>query len=573
MIRFLYKLVHNIVVWVAPILLVLTSIVLALPQAQLHKSTLASGDFYPKLSAELNPENNSDYALNLQSIVLRSVFEGLANETWLKDVFERNVDQIVGWLDGDNENLELYLPNDQIEENIKSNINDQVSTLIEQKGSEIKPCNEFDSNNIREIGFRLNGDFCLPPSVLSGQENLLSYMGLDDDNINNNFLDSFFRNNQLKDDTISPTRLDNENNIAVVLTYLGYIRDFNLAVKNNLLVIWLVFLILVSASIILSRYSGKTYLGQLQRLTIIIGINTISICVFLLLIIGGTNYLTNSISGLIFPGIISSELNNLIILKVLHISFNFLLFALVTSVVLIGIRIAISVMKSSGVIANKTHKNNKIASHLPNIDKNYTHDGQFKKELNQKIPEFSESQSNSDTNFSEPSTPTLSDYPKDQSYKYFVDKPNTNFEIYTSKETLDFSNTDTFQTSSSPDSTDEVQAVPEVPQAPEYSNTILESENSIENSELNQDQTPEYSQNPYIEIDKSINTQNLSNESVTTSPNNYTENSVAQNNNAPSIPQTPESPKEAIKVKIAVVNPENPENKDQTPTPKRIIGL
>lgn len=556
MIRFLYRFVHNLVVWTAPILLVLTSIVLAIPQTQMHKTTLASNGFYADLSQQLNPDNSTDYQLSLQSIVLRSVFKGLASDSWLQGVFEKNVDQLVGWLEGDNNNLELYIPNKEIEDNIKNNIDSEVKTLVEQKGSQIKPCGGIEAENIKQNGFKLDTEFCLPAGVLSGDQNLLQYMGLSDSSVNQDFLDSFFRNNQLKSDTIAPTKLESNNtNFASALTYLGYIKDANLLIKNNLALIWGVFLIFVFLSILLSRFSGKTYVGQLQKLTLVIGINTLSICVFLLLIIGGSNYLTSSVSSLIFPGLVTSELNNLIILKILQLSVNFFLFALITSAVLIAIRIAISILKSTGIISGKSKKNQKINSHSQNIDQNYTHDGLFKKELSQKIPTYIPPvDEEPGATYEEVIEDNLSQYPKDQTYKYF-NKPAPQ-DSYNNSEALNFADPNTFQTNSHSNTDPEVESY----NYNTYPNPPVQNQS---NTAFDDYSFPQQTQNPYIEMDRSGEINRAS----------YYKQVPIQGDSQPLIePNNNQSNHtQSVKVKIAVENPVNP-SPEQTP-PKKIIGL
>ncbi|MFM7856217.1 MAG: hypothetical protein ACKO96_30915, partial [Flammeovirgaceae bacterium] len=214
--KFIYNLVSNFATWIIPILLIVFSFTINLTNSQLHKQTLKSSDFYSKISNELQGDQleSDQIKSGFGSILFSAVLKDLATPGWIQNLTEKNIDNITGWLKGDQSELALYVPSKEIEVSATKNIDSQTKEATEKFGNQIEVCNTDQENALKREGLNLDQSFCLPESVKNGQKTLTEFLDLKaQDTQNSQFLDQLVRNNTLNpfNDTLKATDLSDQN--------------------------------------------------------------------------------------------------------------------------------------------------------------------------------------------------------------------------------------------------------------------------------------------------------------------------------------------------------------------------
>jgi len=347
------------------------SVTLNLPNASLHKQTLKSSDFYNKLSTELQASklNKDSIKDGFGSLVLISIFTDLASPGWLQNLFERNIDDVTSWLNGDSPELKLYIPTKEVELAVSNKIDSQTKDLSDKLGSDITTCTKEQADTIKRQGFDVNKDFCLPESVKSGQQTLTQFMGLTGSNVeNNNFL-----NKLLSDNSLNPSKNNfNVNDLNFIknkdngtLKILNQVRDGFIFTKKIAPVLLGISLFLILAEIFLSTIIKKRFVSQLRRFSFNTSTGTLSLAATIVIIFGLFSYFTSYIQNLFLPGIGTGQLTTLISLEIVKLTFNLVSTAVWISLGLLGFSLILWALEKTGIFDRSASKNKNLSQKQP----------------------------------------------------------------------------------------------------------------------------------------------------------------------------------------------------------------
>jgi len=380
-VKILFRICKTIVVILAPLIIVLSSILLTLPNASVHKNSLKNSDFYNKLSQELK-NTNSDFDLKngfLNILVLSSI-KDLASPGWLQNLAEKNIDLTSKWLGGENSDWTFYLPTQDLNNSVQKNI-DQQTKEISTKNT-IPVCSKAVSEGIKREGFDLNKELCLPEEVSKGQTTLTDYLGFKDSPkkqqdalstiVKNNSIDSQTESFKVKDNALE-TNLDTVRIVNKLRDNFLYIRSFVPFLLSGLLALTLI-------TLVLARLAGKKLLKEIRGLLWVIATSTFVTVICVLCFFGVSSYLTSSLNNLLLPGIASSQVINLVLLQFIRFIFDLLYIALVIIGAMIGINLVTLLIEK---ILNSRHvekKNTRLQGWSGDPKQTQTLDGHFKKE-------------------------------------------------------------------------------------------------------------------------------------------------------------------------------------------------
>ena len=385
---FLHKIIYRFGVWITPIVLILTSIFINLPNSNLHKKTLRNSDFYSNLSQEITRDNLKPTDINkgFSSILFAAVLSDIANPGWLQNFFEENIDLITTWLTDNKQtsDLILYIPAQEIEIAIANKINEKTAKASKDFGDQIPTCKPEEETKIKREGFNLDQNLCLPESVKSGKQTLLQFLNIDENNversdvlnklINNNVLNNFnenFRANQILSLTPAQRNFFNfMNNLRRVFLWLGRLLPFLLLACLILLVIDL---------FLAKNLEHKKLSYEIRRYFYAVAIGTISTSVLIILIMGGFIYLNSWIQSILIPGLENSTVTTLFAIEGVKFAFNIISLAVWISIGLIVFNLILKFLEVSGFLSDVKKKNEKLQKRISSIDKNPTLDGEFQR--------------------------------------------------------------------------------------------------------------------------------------------------------------------------------------------------
>jgi hypothetical protein len=387
--KFIYNLVSNFATWLIPILLIVFSFTLNLTNSDLHKQTLKNSDFYSKISNELQGDQleSDQIKSGFGSILFSAVLKDLATPGWIQNLTEKNIDNITGWLKGDQSDLALYVPSKEIEVSATKNIDSQTKEATEKFGDQIEVCNTDQENALKREGLNLDQSFCLPESVKSGQQTLTEFLELKaQDTQNSEFLDQLVRNNTLNpfNDTIKATDLSDQNpfrkNFYENLNRIrsGYIQLYSLS--------WtlpVASLALFVISMLAAKLAERNLWREARRFLWQSATGTLVAIALLILMLGGSAYLTSFLQNALFQGFGSDQLVSLIALEVVKFTFNLSSISFwiaIASLVVFGV---MHFVNEKDLLATNKEKNQKLKlkPETPNPTPNSTFDGNFKNVL------------------------------------------------------------------------------------------------------------------------------------------------------------------------------------------------
>lgn len=339
--KFLYRLTHMVIIWVFPVFLVLTSLVVMLPQTDQHKSAIAYNNFYPELSSILMTPPEQD-SVRTETVILRSLFDDLATAEWLQGVVETNIDNFINWLISEEDEWIVYIPTSEVQTNIAQNIDNEVEKIIDSKEGDVQSCGSEDAQQIRREGFNLDEDFCLPASVISGEESLTEFMGIGAEELEEQFLSSFLQDSPITSDNISvndlvPDTTPNDS-LETVRSGYSYLRD-------NLIVFWIVFGAFLVGHLLIAKAADRTFVAQVQKILLLTGINTLILSAVIIMIIAGGNYFSSSIVRFTFPGLELNTIQNMLLLRAVLLIAGLLQVAIITGITFIVARIVIAILR------------------------------------------------------------------------------------------------------------------------------------------------------------------------------------------------------------------------------------
>lgn len=347
---------------------------LVLPNNELHKSTLKSGDFYTKLSTELKATNldKKDLKTGVWSVILATTFSDLATPGWLQNIFEKNIDATSNWLTAKNDKLDIYIPTKDIELSVTKKIDSQTQNL----GNDVATCDISKTEQIKSQGYSTNSEFCLPPEVKNGSKTLSEFLNLSRNNLENqNNLSSLVSGNSLNtfSDKVPVTELTGKNDVFNSLySYLNKARDSFVFVVDNLWIIINYCLVMFLLQMITAKLAGKKILTEIYRFCFFTVIGVFSLSFVTILSSGLLVYLNSYVSSLFFPSLATNTLVTIISLEVVKFVFNLLSVALWTAMGLSMVYV-VTFLLEKYLVNTKTRKNqnyvkNKLASQNPTLD-------------------------------------------------------------------------------------------------------------------------------------------------------------------------------------------------------------
>jgi len=388
----LHYLVSRFATWIVPVILVVFSLSINLTNANLHKNTLKSSDFYNKLSNQLQTSElkTEDIKKGFSSLIISSVIKDLASPGWLQNLFERNIDGTSKWLSGETDDLGVYVPSKEIETTVSKSLDNKVSEVKSKFGSDIPTCNSEQAQTIKRQGFELDKQFCLPQEVKSGNQSLTQFIGLSDkDTQNSEFLDKLITGNNLNpfSDTINAKQLPTTNPVrSVFFDGLNRVRSGFIFIVDIQYYLLASVIILFVLSLLLAKFADRNVLKDAKRFLWRSATGTIVLVALIILSFGGSIYLTSFAQNLLLPGLASDQLVNLITLEVVKFVFNVFSLAVFIAIGFFGLFGGIILLEKMGILNKFAKTNQKIQdSAKPEIKTNPTFDGQFKNILLDKI--------------------------------------------------------------------------------------------------------------------------------------------------------------------------------------------
>lgn len=413
--RTLYGILNKLGIWITPIILIVFSLSLNLPNSTLHKSTLRNSNFYNQLSSELNgfslDEDNADRGFS--GILFSAVLKDLATPGWLQNLFERNIDLSSEWMEGRDQNLTLYLPSEDIQLATSKNIDSQTKQVGSEFADKIPKCSKEEEEKIIREGFNLDQEgFCLPEVVTSGQQQLTEFLGLKSTDSKQSILDKIVKNNQLK---VSTEKFNAQDLLVTnaqksLLKRLNFVRDLFLRISAVIPFALVMSFLLLIADLFLAKSMNRKLGKELRKYLFYIASSTISLAALIILSLGATTYFTSFIRNLFFPGIATTRIINLFALEIVKFSFNITSIAIWISLGFLVFNLIYQFLENSGILHNPEAKNSRLMrkSAIATGAHNSTLDGQFH---NQRRPEIDLEKEegfyaqNTDVNFSTPVMP------------------------------------------------------------------------------------------------------------------------------------------------------------------------
>jgi hypothetical protein len=392
MLKIAYQVLSKTVIWIAPFIIVLSSIIFTLPDGQMHKRTLANSNFYDQLSEELqNSEIQIENGqIGFGTILYGTVLKDLATSGWLKNFSETNIDNFTNWLSGDVEAWVLYVPVQDVELSAASQIDQQVASLEEQYGDNLPVCSEGQAETLRVERFSLNNEFCIPETVKNGEESLTEFLGItEEDTKTGEFLEKLVRNNPLNN-TSSNFKLDDFEYYTLprqqFFDNLNLLRDGFLFVRSYLVYILIFVAAAFAALLIISKLVGKKASTEFRRFLFYTSIGIFTLSAAIILFLGGTIYFTSIVQNFLLPGFTTSTIITLIAFEAVKFGFNIVSYAFWAGVIMITLNFFLQYADSTGLFSDTDEKNQNIQKFKqtrpePSVPVT-TFDSQFKNSVN-----------------------------------------------------------------------------------------------------------------------------------------------------------------------------------------------
>ena len=129
LLQFLHSFGRNILVWFAPLVFIIFSLNLNLPNTELHKQTFINNNFYKQFSQEVQKLKTNNEPLNKLASNLNDNF---GNAIWLQKSTENSINGFGGWLRSDTESLKANPKPEQPKKVEQTNINQFDSTVFDE---------------------------------------------------------------------------------------------------------------------------------------------------------------------------------------------------------------------------------------------------------------------------------------------------------------------------------------------------------------------------------------------------------------------------------------------------------
>lgn len=381
----LHKIIFRVTTTITPIVLILLSMVINLPNAELHKRTLRNSNFYNDLSLELRGEKANGQEINrsFSQILITAAIDGLATPGWLQNLFEQNINLLTTWLDNPEAELALYLPAKEIESSVAQNINTKTEEISRNFNDQIPECSREEDERIKREGFDLRNELCLPASVKNGEKSLTDFLGINQQTEERSeVLDTLIRNNAVNtfSNTFQAERIlsTNQAQIAILNQANGLKASF-LWLKSLIPVFFAIMAVLAVLDLILARINNKQLGREARRLFFFISTGSITLGLIIILVFGGFTYVSGWLQDLLIPSLGASSIVRLMTWEIVKFSFNLISIAIWTSLILLGVNLGLYLLEAAGLTLSVSSKNAKLQTNYAIPDKNPTFDGQFHK--------------------------------------------------------------------------------------------------------------------------------------------------------------------------------------------------
>lgn len=386
-----YRFLRGLVLFCLPILIILFSISTNLGNAQLHKNTLKNSNFYQDLSNEIKSINASyDSKSTFLLILVQTSLNELATPGWLQFLSEKNIDLTTEWLNGDKQDWTFYLPTDEIDLVLTKKINSQVNLVNKEYGDKVEVCSDSVEASIKKEGYDLDKQFCLPKDVKKGNQSLTDFIGFNGMSPSNkNILNSIVRKNTLSTYANNFNLNDNSifnSNWVNTVNQIKTGRDNYLKLKKLIPIAIGIILGTLILALIIYRIQSQNVIRELRKILWISSTNTIFTSLAIVLIVGGSSYLTSGVNKILLPGLATSKIINLLTWEILKFSFNLISLAILIAASMLILNLILLILEKM-LHENKVKTRNAALvenSLKKNSAQNTTLDGQFKSVIEQK---------------------------------------------------------------------------------------------------------------------------------------------------------------------------------------------
>lgn len=310
----LYNILRNFLVYFVPIVIIIFSISLNLPNANLHKQTFKNTDFYNKLSREIkklkenekiNTNDPKTLAQNSAFSLFSSSISELTTPNWLENVIAKNIDLTSNWLLEKQDEWTFYFPSGQIQTSLNQNLDKQTKELVNTNKSDIPECTNENLEKLKTGNFDLAKNFCLPKEVKNGTNNLSDFLPKVDINSLTNGLDLSANIDNFKAQNLGIASSKSYEFFVGMRQYLTKIRTGSPYVLAGFAVILLIITILSKA---IGHSIRKDLISNLWK----ISLSTLSLSIVFVLVLGGLFMLNSWATNWILPGVSVPGLSDLL---------------------------------------------------------------------------------------------------------------------------------------------------------------------------------------------------------------------------------------------------------------------
>jgi hypothetical protein len=391
MIRIAYQLLSKTVIWIAPFIFILGSMVFALPDGDLHKRTLSNSDFYSRLSEELRASEIevSNGQIGFGTILYGTILKDIATSGWLKNFAEQNIDNFTQWLDGDVDEWVLYIPIQDVQLSASRQIDQEIVALQEEYGDQLQTCSAGQAETLRVERFSLNNEFCIPESVQNGEQTLTEFLQISDQDVETGeFLDNLVRNNPLSS-TGESFRLDDFEYYTLpreqFFDQINILRDGFLLLQGVYVYVLLGLIALFATLLIVAKIAGRSVGTELRRFLFYTSLGIFTLSAIVILFLGGTVYFTSIIQNFLLPGFATNAIVTMISFEAVKFGFNLVSYAFWIGVVMITVNFFLQYADNTGLFSDTADKNKSIEKFQQNQSSNpggvNTFDSQFRDSL------------------------------------------------------------------------------------------------------------------------------------------------------------------------------------------------
>lgn len=318
--------------------------------SNIPKKTLIQDKFYNRISQQLSQKELKLSALQnggIDILVNKIGIQDFVNPGILQLTTEKNIDNLTNFLDSKTVNFKLFLPTKEFQESEKS-----LETKIDKAVSDLKltECSQKDLTKIKEKGWKIQDNLCLPATVIDGSESIINYL---DENSKKAIQDL---NQKTTNSTLDPiTNKVNQTTTSITETANTLGQNFGNTIvttiqfqKNSGLILSLVLIIILGILALLSRgYNGLNKSIFALFWSLIVGNITI------LITFGGFAYFGSFVKKLVLPMVNlefldSGNFGEILASEVFKITLNYLEYSFIFASILLLIW---AVLKILGMIA------------------------------------------------------------------------------------------------------------------------------------------------------------------------------------------------------------------------------